>query len=302
MKNVMNYTFRKSVLEITVKIIICSLMYVYCISMLLPLVWMLYSSVKGNNDFVLNAFGLPKQLRFSNYSELLSKFSLELISKKGELVRYGLPSMLMYSLIWSCGRNFVAVFFNSIIAYIMARYKFFGREFLFAFGIFVMVTPLVGTLPAAMSIAKTIGTYNNMFMLIITNAQTSFTGFNFLLLYGAYKALPKDYSEAAFIDGAGHFRVYYQIMLPMMLSTCTVLFVLGFLNSWNDYTSFVMWLPSYPTLAIGMYIFQYKATEYAAGTPVVLAGFVLVCIPTVTIYFLAQKIILTKYSVGGLKE
>lgn len=86
-----------------------------------------------------------------------------------------------------------------------------------------------------------------------------------------------------------------------MLPTGAVLFVLGFLGSWNDYMTFLTWLPSYPNLAVGLYLFQYESAIYMVGTPTVLAGFTVAAIPTSLLYLCSRKLIMSKFTVGGLK-
>ena len=90
--------------------------------------------------------------------------------------------------------------------------------------------------------------------------------------------------------------------LPMILPTDMVIFVLSFLGSWNDYQTFMIWLPSTPNLAYGLYMFQGISRKlYKASTVEIMAGFSLVIIPTVILYVSSQKLILSKFTVGGLK-
>ncbi|HAS56207.1 MAG TPA: hypothetical protein DCR94_02960, partial [Firmicutes bacterium] len=84
------------------------------------------------------------------------------------------------------------------------------------------------------------------------------------------------------------------------------IFLLSFLGAWNDYASFKIWLPSYSNLAYGLYEFQDNVLNLAGGgnagtVPMVMAGFTIVVIPTILVYFLSQKLIMSKFTVGGLK-
>ena len=107
--------------------------------------------------------------------------------------------------------------------------------------------------------------------------------------------------EAARVDGAGHFRTFVQIVLPSVLPTIAVFYLLGVLGMWNDYMTPLLWLPTYPNLALGMFQFQYDSAKYAATLPVILCGFVIVSVPSVIFYFCNQKLITSKMMVGGLK-
>lgn len=89
--------------------------------------------------------------------------------------------------------------------------------------------------------------------------------------------------------------------MPMMMPTLFALFVLGFVGGWNDYMTIITYLPSYPNLAYGIYMFNSLSTVNQHSDPVVMAGFVLVAIPTVTIWCISQKFVSNKVVVGGLK-
>ena len=131
-------------------------------------------------------------------------------------------------------------------------------------------------LPSAMLVRRQLGVYNNMFMHIITSPATCFSGMNFLLLYGAFKSLPWDYAEAVFIDGGNDYTAFFKMYLPMILPTDMVIFVLSFLGAWNDYQTFMIWLPDTPNLAYGLYMFQGISRKlYKASTVEIMAGFVL---------------------------
>ncbi|WP_251617471.1 carbohydrate ABC transporter permease [Pumilibacter muris] len=286
------------------KALLLALMLAYCLSLIFTLVWMLYTSFKTEFEYIVDAFAFPKQIGkigFSNYSEMFKIFEMKTLKNGAEVV-YRFPHMFGYSLIWALLTSLVNVFFTTLVAYVVAKYKFFGRNFLYALGIFVMITPIVGNLPSAMQVKQALGIYNNIWLTILTSPQTVFSGVHFMLMHAAFKHISWNYAEAAFIDGASHYRVMFQIMFPLVLPTCVVLYVLNFLGAWNDYSTFIIWLPSYPTLAYGMLYFQSQSSKYGATMPVIMAGFTIVAIPNIVLYLLSQNLIMSKFSVGGLKE
>lgn len=279
-------------------------MIIYCISMLFPLIWMIYTTFKSEFEFTINAFDFPMEIAetgLSNFKKMLDIFVMPVI-KNGYPAEYRFPQMFGFSVIWAFSTSLINVFFTTIVAYVMAKYRFRGREFLYALGIFVMITPIVGNFPSAMTVKKALHVYDNMLLTVITTPSTVFSGVHFMLMFAAFKHVSWTYAEAAFIDGASDHRVMYAIMIPLVLPTCAVLFVLQFLGAWNDYGTFIIWLPSYPTLAYGMLTFQANADKYGATMPEIMAGFTLVAIPNIILYLAAQKLILAKFTVGGLKE
>lgn len=295
---------KRNVLQIVFKAFLWLLMVIYCLSLVFTLFWMVYTSFKSEFDFIINAFDFPQniaEIGFSNYTRMLDLFCIKVL-KNGIPTNYYFPQMFGFSLIWSFSISFVNVFFTTLVAYVMAKYRFFGRNFLYALGIFVMITPIVGNFPSAMTVKKALGVYDNMLLTILTSPSCVFSGVHFMLMYAAFKHISWTYAEAAFIDGASDYKVMFRVMIPLVFPTCMVLFVLQFLGAWNDYGTFIIWLPSTPTLAYGMLTFQANASKYGATIPEVTAGFVVVAIPNILLYLASQKLILSKFSVGGLKE
>ena len=278
-----------------------TIMVIYAISLIVPLAWMLYSSVKPADEFLLAPYQLPKKLAFTNYVEVLTKLEYKTTIEGVGTVVFGLGNMFTYSIIWSIATPFIINFFQMLSSYVICRYNFPGKNFLYALGIFLMIIPIIGTGPASLQIHKALGLYDNFVGRILISGSGAFYGFNFILMYGAWKGIPWAYAEAAQIDGSGNFKTFFYIMMPMMIPTFMVTFVLGFLGTWNDYMTFLTWLPSYPNLALGMYMFQYNIKIYGLGIPAILAGFTFTAIPTVIMYLLGQKTIMTKFNVGGLK-
>lgn len=288
------------VLESVVVKALLVLLIIYCITLLIPLIWMFYTSFKGYSEYYLSTYALPKKWLVTNYINVFSKLTITVNNASGKHV-YGLFSMLGYSFLWSVGVSAFNVFVTTIVAYVFSRYEFFGKKFLFSLGIFVMITPIVGNMPSAMVLKKAIGVYDNLALSILTSPATAFSGLYFLLLHAAFKRLSWSYAEAVFMDGGNHYTALFRIMLPMMLPTCIALFVLNFFGAWNDYSTFLIWMPSYPNLAYGIYLFQRDAANYGATMPEILAGFVIIMIPTVILYLFLQNLIVSKFTVGGIK-
>ena len=290
----------RKVLGIVVKTVLIIILTVYCISLLIPLFWMIVNSFKDAFIFKTKPFGLPDPWMFSNYAEAWNFLSVEIITAYGPRT-FGVFHLAFNSVLRSVGIPVITIFFQAVCAYTLACYKFRGSRFLYMLGLVLMILPIVGNLPSGLLVAKTLGTYDNMIANILT-APSMIFGLNFMILYGAYKAVPWTFAEAAFIEGAGHYRVMF-LMLRMVLSTCAVLFVMSFLGIWNDYQTPLVWLPSYPNLAYGLYLVRWNSTSGIDGatTPIVLATFVIVMIPTIIIYLAAQRLIERSFVVGGLK-
>ncbi|MBR0189302.1 MAG: carbohydrate ABC transporter permease [Clostridia bacterium] len=289
---------RKTILSNIIMIISAIILILFCISLLLPFFWMLITSFKDPIDYILNTFGWPTKMMFSNYPSVIELLSVTVVSG-GAVVEYKIWNMLLFSLIIAVVSGFMNVFVPTITAYIVSKYNFKAKRLIYNVAIIVMIIPIVGNLPSALRVTQALGIYNNIIPYLVFTAGPF--GFNFILMYGAFKSLSWSYAEAAFIDGAGHFTVMFRIMFPMIMPTFSTLFILGFIAHWNDYMVPITFLPSYPNLAYGMYNFQLEASRIGAAMPEILAGFVIVSIPTCVMYLGLQRFGLKNVRMGGLK-
>ena len=272
---------------------------IHGISLLLPFVWMIMTSFKGRLDYADSFLGLPTTWHFENYTSIFEILKVEVI-RNGQFYEYNIFGMLGNSLILAVFKSFFSLLSVVLCAYCVAKYDFKLRKLLFNINIFVMVIPIVGSLATTLTVYRQFGIYNNFLMYIIFPGSPF--GFNFLLLYGAFKAIPNSYSEAVFIDGGGHLTVFLRVIIPVMLPTLSALYILSFIGLWNDYSASLIYLPSVPTLAYGLYLFQYDSAKYGASLPEVLAGFAICSIPSVVLFCSFQKVITQSLTVGGLKE
>ena len=128
---------KQSVGQAIFKAVLWTLMILYCVSMLFPLLWMIYTTFKSEFEFTINAFDFPQAIAetgFSNFKNMLEIFVMPVI-KNGYPAEYRFPQMFGFSVIWAFSTSFINVFFTTIVAYVMAKYRFRGREFLYALGI-----------------------------------------------------------------------------------------------------------------------------------------------------------------------
>ena len=268
------------------------------ITLILPFFWMLLTSFKGLLDFQNSFVGLPKVWHWENFSQVFKLLKIEVV-KNGTLITYGVFDMYLNSLILSTFKSFFGLLPTVLVSYVVARYAFFGKKALININLFVMIIPIVGSLANTLIVYRQFRIYNNLWMYIIFPGHPF--GFNFLLLYGLFKAIPNAYSEAASIDGAGHFTIFLRIIIPQVVPTLITLYVLSFIGHWNNYYETLVYIPSVPTIAYGMYDFQYNSAKYGAILPEILAGFVICSIPSVVIFCAFQSVITKSLSIGGLK-
>lgn len=271
-----------------------------CLSLLTPLVWNIIASLNDHLSYAIDPFSFPKVLHWENYSNVFKKLVITTSTKAG-VVQFGLFDLVVHSVVYSVSIPLLGTLVTAVMGYVISKYRNPFSKFLYNFGIVLMIVPIIGSFPSSMQLNKALGRYDNIVLWIILSPAGCFSGMNFLLLYQLFRGMPSAYGDAARIDGAGHFSTMWKIYMPMALPLCAVIFVLSFLGTWNDYATPMIWLPSYPNLAYGTYIFQYQATAFRATQPEILAGFVITMIPSSILYLSMQKLIVEKMQIGGLK-
>ncbi len=227
-------------------------------------------------------------IRFQNYIDAWNK--VKPLSSDTNIL-----GMTLNSLLFAGGASLFGVIFPSITAYILAKYKFKIRGLLYGYAIVTMMLPIMGTAASSLKFYKTIGILDTYAM--IPMFASSF-GENFIILFASFKSVSKEYSEAAFIDGAGHFTVWWKINLPQVLSPMFALFLVGFIAKWTDTDTPLLFMRTHPTLASGIYEFSARDSY---NVPILFASFMMSMIPLLALYIAFQKRIMDIQLGGGLK-
>ena len=272
-----------------------ALLYLGCLA------WGLISACKHQLDLGYHPFGFPGAKyggwHFENFSYAYQLLYVELVSPTHiDYVRT--PILFLNSMIYAVGSALSTVFWTALTAYVCSKFNYKICRFIYAMVIFVMVLPIVGSLPSEMQMSKTLGLYDTFIGIIIMRGH--FTNVNFLVFYGVFKSLPYTYNEAAKLDGAGDWNIFFRIILPLASATLFAVFILQFIVHWNDYSIPMLYLRTHPVLAYGLYLFQNSRSNYATE-PVKLAASMLCCIPSLIIFFAFRKRIMSNISFGGLK-
>ena len=122
-----------------------------------------------------------------------------------------------------------------------------------------------------------------------------------MIYYAIWKGLSWEYAEAAFIDGASDFSVFIKIMFPMTTTVFGVLFVTQVITLWSDYQTPMVFLPSFPTLAYGVYTFQSNVESGASAVPIKIASLIAVAIPMFALFMAFKNKMMGSLTLGGLK-
>ncbi|MBQ4268410.1 MAG: carbohydrate ABC transporter permease [Clostridia bacterium] len=178
----------------------------------------------------------------------------------------------------------------------MAHYKFPGRTLIWNIMIFMMTMPIMGNAAATYKMYLRLGMYNSPFILIREVANIGGS----LLVIAAFQGISKTYAEAAFLDGAGHFTVFFRVMLPQAMGVLLALWTMDFIRCWNDYMTPIMYLPDFTPITTGLYIYQ-KETERVANVPILFAGALMVLVVPITMFACFQDKFMSLSFGGGIK-
>lgn len=160
-----------------------------------------------------------------------------------------------------------------------------------------MVIPIVGNLPAQYKLITTLNINNPIGILLL---YTGGFGMNFIILHGTYRSISWNYAEAAFIDGASDWTVYWRIMLPQAMPSLIALSILSCIGIWNDYMTPFLYLKKTPTLALGIYQFDVMQ-QYRSNVPIYYCGVLMSMLPILILFCCMQKTIMTNTVAGALK-
>ncbi len=260
----------------------------YSLLLLYPFYYCINASLMdGARTFMRNQVAFANPVKFSNYVKAFQEL---------EVSGADFFTMTFNSIWYAIGGETISTMFSAMTTYVVCKYKFKGRDFIYSLVIMLMMIPIYGALPARYRLYSQLGMVDSPLILI---ASTGGRG-NFLVMYAFYKGISWEYAEAAYLDGATDWQIFTKIMFPMAWPAISVLYVKGLIGEWNDYSGPILWLPSFPTLSSGLFVYE-KKIAYQANHPVYFAGVLISTIPVLTLFLIFQNTIMEKVHMGGLK-
>ncbi len=266
---------------------------VYSISLVIPTLWMLMNSFKDGTEYALDIVGattqrLPEKWLISNYLDVYQNIKIDNVSFLEMLA-----NSAYFIIIGALG-----LYWQAAVAYVLSKYEFKANKYIYATAIFCMTLPIMGNTAASLKLNASLGIYDNLLAPIVTSAAGAF-GFNFLLLYGFFKNVSSEYMEAASIDGASHFAIFWHVMFPQAMPMLSTFFILHAISAWADYATPMLYFPSHPNVAYGLYLVSNELTR--GDMPSYFAALVLSALPVLILFAVCSDKIMKNYSIGGLK-
>ena len=284
-------------------VVLFTVLAIYTISLALPMLWTLLTSLKNYEIYkkatvqgnVAELIGLGN-LSFENYKIAFKVFTVTVYETGAKVNILG---MFVNSLLYGLGCALVATLTPCVVSYLCARYKYkFGRV-IYTIVLIVMALPIVGSLPSEIQMTKALHLYDNVLGMYVLKAN--FLGLYFLVFHAQFKSIAYDYTEAAEIDGASDFKIMTSVIFPLAIGTISTVFILNFIAFWNDYQTPMVYWPSYPVAAYGMFELQRTTFGEAAQMPVKLAGIMIMALPILIVFAVFNRKVMSNVSVGGIK-
>jgi multiple sugar transport system permease protein len=249
----------------------------------LPFLWLVMTSLKAPDD-VFDGRWIPASIHIDNYTDVF---------RYAEVERW-----LWNSLKIAVLGTVLVTLSSALIAYGFARLRFRGRRQLFALVVGTYMVPTAVTMVPTFLIWNELKLVGTLYPLWLSNIFGS--AFYIFMLRQFLLKIPQDLVDAARVDGASYFRIFWSIMLPLIKPALTVVAIFEFQAKWNDFMAPLIYLnkPSMYTMSLGLGMFK---SDYETQWALWMAASVIFTLPMVVLFFAAQRYFIEGASTSGIK-
>ena len=266
------------------RVLIFAILLAASIIVVIPYIWMLSNSFKTTIETLTDPMHIiPQEFTLDGYIKVLTKSPFF--------------KWLGNSIFITCFNTIVILFTSTLVGYVFARFKFRGRDFLFAMLVFTMMVPAQVTMITTFIIIDDIGLYDSVWALIIPS---------FVNVFGIYlckqfcEEIPRELIESARIDGAGDFAIYWRIVIPQIRPAIGALAIFTFMEYWNDYLNPLIYLSSTEKMTLPLAL-SYFSTQHTTDLSATMAASALIMIPAAVVFIIFQKQFIKGMSMTGMK-
>ena len=209
--------------------------------------------------------------------------------------------MFLYTILYCVGCSVIQTIVQCVTAYLCAKFKYKLSKVVEYIVIVVMIIPVVGSLPAEITLSKKLNLYNHMYGIWIMKAN--FLGMYFLIFLSAFKGISMTYTEAAKIDGASNMCIMLKIIFPLVKNVIFTVILVNFITYWKDYQTPLIYIGAYPTVTYGLFkvIFESSSSAGMVSVPIRMTASIIVVMPLIIIFIIFQKRLLGNLTMGGIK-
>ncbi|WP_040678516.1 carbohydrate ABC transporter permease [Rhizobium mesoamericanum] len=253
---------------------------------LVPLLTTALGGFKDLGDLRTNPFGLPAAWHLENYTDILF----------GDRYWRQMMNSLVIATLTVC----LTVSVSAMAAFTFAHVKFFGAGFLLNYFLIGLMFPAATAILPLFIRIRDLGLLNSYWGVVLP--QVSFgLGMSILLFRNYFRNLPEELFQAAIVDGCGYIRFFWHISLPLSRPIIATVSIISFVGSWNSYILPLIMLNSETMYPWPLGIMVYRG-EFGTAWQLVLAFITLTIMPTIIVFFLAQKHIIAGLTAGAVKS
>ncbi len=283
----MQSTFRNMAIKDRLLFILKYLYMALCVVVaLFPILWVVLSSFKSNAEILSNGISLPTHFSFDGYTAALDM---------APIFKFFGNSVLV-----TCAATVFNVLIFAMAGYVFARCHFFGDKLLYLILSLSLVIPMTALLQPVYSVINNLGLYDTKAGLILVNTALNMP-MSLLILRGSFQSIPKAIEEAAYIDGAGFVRTFFQIMLPCAKGGLTSAAVLCFLNTWNEFTFSLLLTSGVDARTLPLSL-SYFTSQFSFNYTALFAAVTIAVIPSIIVFAIFQEQVVSSLTAGSVKE
>lgn len=251
----------------------------------IPFLWTLSTSMKDNQDvFAFPPKWIPSPIHWENFPKAWTALPF--------------TSWVLNTLLIATVCTLASVISGSLVAYGFSRFKFRGRNTMFYAMLATMMLPGQVTMIPVFMIWRQLGAIDTFAPLILP-AFFGGGAFNIFLMRQFFLTIPREFDEAAMLDGASFFRIWWKILLPLSGPVIATVAVFSFIGAWNSFDSPLIYLnsPEKYTVAIGLRMFQ---DSYGTDTNLLMSASLIHIAPMIVLFFCAQRYFMKGINLSGL--
>lgn len=262
-------------------------LWIFSLSCIFPLVWMLYSSFKEKRAFNADIIGLPKSPTLINYIRILTNKDYHLGESMWNSVRTTVLSIVLI------------VLFSYVVGYILARVRFKLNRALYAMFLMGMLIPVHSLLVPIYVVFRNCGLSNRWFTLLLPYISFGLP-MGIFLVEGYVKGIPVSLEEAAAIDGSTFSKTLFQVILPICKPILVTVAIIQVFSCWNEFSFALVLIKSVGLQTVPLALTQFKG-QFASDYPKQMAAMLITMAPIVVLYFAFSKQIIKGMVSGAVK-
>lgn len=281
-------------------IVLFILLVAYTAIMFSMLLWAILSSFKTAHEFYFNPIGFPKKATLEIYNKVVEYSYVRVTYDDGSQVDFTIIYQIFNTLLFAGVGSLVSTLVPCITAYVCSKYSFKFNKVISSIVIITMILPIVGAYSSELRILRALGIYDQIWGNWIQKMNP--LGMYFLVYSAFFVGMSDSYIEAARVEGASEFTIMTKISIPLAIKIITTVYLILFVANWNDYQTVLMYLPSWPTLAVGIYSLSHSTYNELSNVPSYMAGCLILSVPIVTLFLIFRNKMMGNISMGGVKE